>query len=74
MVKNTVILIFGIGRDGATISRTGLRKCGAQLGTISVGPGSQSTCTEVCRIGRGAQLGAIGPTGLRPALTIRPTR
>ena len=31
--------------------RTGLRRCGAQLGTISVGPGSQSTCTKVCRIG-----------------------
>ena len=32
---------------------------GAQLGTISVGPGSQSTCTKVFKIGRGAQLGAI---------------
>ena len=36
--------------------RAGLRRCGPQLGTISVGPGSQSTCTKVCRIGRGAQL------------------
>ena len=45
--------------------RAGLRMCGAQLGTISVSPGSQSTCTKVCRIGHGAQLGAIG---LRPAL------
>ena len=39
---------------------------GAQLGTMSVGPGSQSTCTKACRIGRGAQLGPIGPIGLRP--------
>ena len=45
-----------------------VRRCGAQLGTISVGPGSQSTCTKVCRIRRGAQMGAIGPTGLGPAL------
>ena len=29
--------------------------------TISVGPGSQSTCTKVCR---------IGPIGLRPALPV----
>ena len=29
------------------------------MGTISSGPGSQSTCSKVCRIGRGAQLGAI---------------
>ena len=35
-----------------------------------VGPGSQLTCTKVCRIGRGAQLGIIGPIGLRPALGI----
>ena len=41
------------------LPRAGLRRCGAQLGTISVGPGSQSTCTKVCRIGRGTQLGAI---------------
>ena len=41
------------------VIRAGLRRCGVQLGTISVGPGSQSTCTKVCRIGRGAQLGAI---------------
>ena len=46
----------------------GLRSCGAQLGTISVGRGSQSTCSKVCRIGRGALLGAIGRTGLRLAL------
>ena len=26
----------------------GLSWCGAHLGTISVGPGSQSTCTKVC--------------------------
>ena len=45
-------------------NRACLRRCGAQLGTISVGPGSQSTCTKVCRIGRGAQLGVIGPIGL----------
>ena len=51
-----------------TSCRVGLSWCGAQLGTISVGPGSQSPCTKVCRIGRGAQLGAIGPIGLRPAL------
>ena len=43
-------------------------RCGAQLGTILVGPGSQSTCTKVCRIGHRAHLGAIGPVGLRPAL------
>ena len=49
-------------------SRAGRRRYGAQLGTILVGPGSQSTCTKVCRIGCGAQLGAIGPIGLRPAL------
>ena len=45
--------------------RAVLRRCGAQLGPISVGPGSQSTCIKVCRIGRGAP---IGPIGLRPAL------
>ena len=28
-----------------------LRRCVAQLGSISVGSGSQSTCTKVCRIG-----------------------
>ena len=38
--------------------------------TILVDPGSQSTYTKVCRIGRGAQLGAIGPIGLRPTLTV----
>ena len=42
----------------------------AQLGTISVGPDSQSTWTKVCRIGRGAQLGVIsvsrGPSQLAP--------
>ena len=32
-------------------------------------PRSQSTCTKVCRIGRGDQLGAISPIGLRPALS-----
>ena len=37
-------------------------RCGAQLRTISVGPG-----TKVCRIGRGAQLGVVG---LRPALVV----
>ena len=42
-------------------------RCGAQLRTISVGPGTQSTCTKVCRIGRGAQLGVVG---LRQALVI----
>ena len=47
-----------------------LGRCWVQLGTISVSPGSQSTCTNVCRIGCGAQLGAIGPIGLRPALPI----
>ena len=46
---------------------------GAQFATISVGPGSQSTCTKVCRIGRGAQLGAIGPIGLKPTLCIGQT-
>ena len=35
-----------------------LRRCGAQFGTILVSPGSQSTCTKVCRIGRGAQIGS----------------
>ena len=40
-------------------SRAGLRRCGAQLGVISVGPDSQSTCIKVCRIGCGAQLGVI---------------
>ena len=45
------------------VFRAGLRRCGVQLGTISVGPGSQSTCTKVCRIGRGAQLGALCPIG-----------
>ena len=60
--------------------------CVVQLGTVSVGPGSQSTCTKVCtcmyltsrvdytlgrgRLSRGDQLGAIGPIGLRPALVI----
>ena len=34
-------------------NRAGLMRSEAQLGTISVGPGSQSTCTKVCRIGRG---------------------
>ena len=48
--------------------RAGLRRCGAQLGTISVGPGSQSTCTKVCRIGRGAQIGSNWSNWLRPAL------
>ena len=64
--------------------RAGLRS-GTQLGTISVGPGSQSTCTKVCTcivldklrvdctLAQGtlrhrAQLGAIGPIDLRPAL------
>ena len=42
--------------------------CGAQLGTISVGLCSKSTCTKVCRIGRWSQLGAIGPNSLGPAL------
>ena len=39
-------------------ARAGLRRCGAELATISVGSGSQSTFTKFCRIGRGAQLGA----------------
>ena len=52
------------------MTRAGLRRCGAQLGIISVGPDSQSTCTNVCKIGRGSKLGAIGPIGLRPALHI----
>ena len=52
-------------------SRAGLRRSGAQLGTISVAPGSQSTCTKVCRIGSGAHLGAIGSIGLRSALVAR---
>ena len=43
------------------VSRAGVRRSGAQLGTISVGPGSQSTCTKVCRNGRGVQLGVTGP-------------
>ena len=47
-----------------------IRNCGTQFGTISVSPGSQPTCTKVCRIGRGAQLGSIDPVGLRPALYI----
>ena len=46
--------------------RAGLMRCGAQLGKISVGPGSQLTCTNICRIRRGSQLGAIGSIGLRP--------
>ena len=41
--------------------RAGLRRCGAQLGT----------CTKVCRIGLGSQLGAIGPIGLRPGLSVK---
>ena len=57
-------------KKGLVIGRAGFMRCGSQLGTISVGPGSQSTCTKVCRIARGAQLGAIGPIGLRPALVI----
>ena len=70
--------------------RAGFRRYWAQLGTISVGPGSQSTCTKVCicmyldkprvdyTLARGdplirvAQLGAIGPIDLRPAL-LHPT-
>ena len=32
--------------------RAGLGRCGAQLGTISVGQRSQSTCTKVCSRGR----------------------
>ena len=40
-------------------ARAGIRRRGAQLGTISVGPGSQSSCTKVCRIEQGAQLGTI---------------
>ena len=35
-------------------TRLGLRRCGVSLGTISVGPGFQSTCTMVCRVGCGA--------------------
>ena len=56
------------------VHNVGLRMCGAKLGTSSVGSGSQSTCTKVCRIGRGAQLGAIGPNGLRPALIVHGTK
>ena len=52
------------------VCRADLRGCGAQLETISVGPGSQSTCTKVCRIGRGAQLEAIGTIVLRLALMV----
>ena len=55
-------------RVGRGEARAGLRRCGAQLGTILVGPGSQSTCNKVCRTGCRAQLGAISPIGLRPAL------
>ena len=50
-------------------NRASLRRCRAQLETISVGPDSQSTSTKVYRIGRGAQLGAIGQIGLRLALS-----
>ena len=50
------------------VSGPALGGAGPNWGTISVSPGSQSTCTKNCRIGRGAQLGAIGPIGLRPAL------
>ena len=57
--------------DNYVVSRAGLRRCGAQLGTKSVGPGSLSTCTKVCRIGRRAQLGAIVLIGLRLGLVGR---
>ena len=69
----SVFLLFWFTQENIimlVITRADLRRCGAQLGTISVGPGSQSTCTKVCRIGRGAQLGAICLIGLRPALVI----
>ena len=49
------------------IDRASIRKCGAQLGTILVGPDSQSTCTKICRIGA---LGPIGTIGLRQALGV----
>ena len=65
-----MVLISYIHNNIGPIHRAGLRRCGAQLGTISVSLGSQSNFTKVCRIGCGAQLGAIGPTGLRPALPI----
>ena len=52
------------------IVRGVLSRRGAQLGTLSVGQGSQSTCSKVCCIGRGAQLGAIGAIGIKPALLI----
>ena len=42
--------------------RAGLRRCGALLRTSSVVPGSQSTCTKVCRIGRGVHGGGRGQT------------
>ena len=31
-------------------TRAGIRRCGAQFGTISVVPGSQLTCTKVSRM------------------------
>ena len=55
----------GTGKVDEGVSRVGLRRCGPQLGTISVGPGSQSTCTKVCRIRSGAQLRPIGPIGCK---------
>ena len=67
-IFNNAFNIFYINRSASKMRSPLPPQCGAQLGTISVGPGSQSTCTKVCRIGRGAQLGAIGPNGLRPAL------
>ena len=45
--------LFRPNHDGSKLRQTskgsaGLRRCGAKLRTISVGPGSQSTCTKVC--------------------------
>ena len=65
--KDGIVCVLWGGGGG----RAGLRRCGAQMGPISVGPGSQSSFTKVCRIRRGAQLGAIGPIDLRLALGVR---
>ena len=66
--RNNVYICIWFLRFVMGQPRARIKKCGAKLGTLLVGPGSQSTCTMVCRIGRGAQLGAIGPVGLRLAL------
>ena len=48
MELNQVSKLVLIDIGPSPVSRAGLRRCGAQLGTISVGPGSQSACTKIC--------------------------